>query len=196
LEYLRDTPFSQNVHFLENSHYDLEYENEKVRFVGATLWSNIPVHLHDTVKNKMNDYRQIRVFDPSLNASHSYKAFRPLTPADTTQFHLDSVNYFDTVLKGGTLPPVDKVVMLTHHLPLHALINAKYERCSDVNCCYATDLQEKIKDWKQHRLVAWMHGHTHCTTDMTFEGIRFASNPHGYPMETGTGFEYDRYIDV
>lgn len=191
----------QNVHFLENCHYDLECDNEKVRFVGATLWSNIPTVIHDTIRNKMNDYRQIRVFDPSLNAQHSYKAFRPLTPADTTRFHVETVDYFDTVFRDNTnntntIPPIDKVVVLTHHLPLQSLIHAKYERYSDVNCCYATDLQEKIKYWKQHQLVAWLHGHTHCATDMTFEGVRFASNPHGYPMEQDTGFEYDRYIDV
>jgi hypothetical protein len=46
------------------------------------------------------------------------------------------------------------------------------------NCAFATDLMELMDGEK---IQLWGYGHTHWFHDMTFNGTRVVSNPHGYP---------------
>ncbi len=164
--------------FLEDS--AVEYEG--VRFIGATLWTDMKLYGDDPlvpwqVSSALNDYYSI------------YSDLEtPLTTDQSIYRHGVSREFITNALR----QPFDgPTVVLTHHAPSWLSVPEEF-RGDKVSAGYASRLEELILDTKP---VLWVHGHTHTPFDYMIGETRIVCNPKGYPGEN-TGFNPNLIIEV
>lgn len=155
-----------NIHFLHNSSVILE----GIRFIGSTLWSNIPLQYEYEVSRTMNDFKQS--FEGSMEDR------KPLTVPTYNRMYNEAHDYIELQLKEST----EQTVVITHHLPSCKMIDKKYAG-SSVNCAFASNSLEELIDSGIPLPAAWICGHSHTPVDLTIEGVRCVMNPIGYPCE-------------
>jgi len=135
-----------------------------VLFVGATLWTDFDKQDPMTMNKarwSMNDYNIITLKN------------RTLIPNDTLTRHLIDRSYIEDRLHDWS----GEVVVVTHHLPSFQAITPGY-RSSDVNGCYASDLDRLIE---RYAPSLWVFGHSHRSSNVTMPcGTVLRSNPYGY----------------
>lgn len=162
-----------NVCFLERQTTYID----GVRILGATLWTNIPHEQWVVMRKKINDYSMITLSRDEHE--HAPPLSVPLSPAYTTRWHEETVEWIKDELDApGTRDT--PTVILTHHAPsTHNTSDPRYHE-SPLQTAYSTDLECLFRA----PVVAWAFGHTHYPCDRTTdEGIRIVSNPVGYPNE-------------
>jgi predicted phosphodiesterase len=153
-----------NVHFLDCASFWLE--EEKVRILGCTMWTNIHDSVLDLAAIQMNDTRQIVL-------THGRQAF----PEDLREIHLKEKAWLEAEI-AKCQAANEKCIVLTHHLPSFQLINEKYEG-HYLNSCFASNLHALI----QKPVCAWLCGHSHTGKDMYINQVYCSLNPFGYPGE-------------
>lgn len=167
-----------HVHFLERD--VLVYEG--VRFIGCTGWTDFRSFGHaqlntSNAQSSMNDYRQIRI-EPS---------FRRLRASDTQVIADESKQW---LLEQVRIPFAGKTVVVTHHAPLLQLLPS-WPDVSGLDAAYGNEWVEFLGE----KIDLWVFGHAHHAVDVEIEGVRFVSNPRGYPDEQ-TGFKVDLVIEL
>ena len=156
-----------------------------VRFVGATLWTDMRLgshssaHAYGTARRYMNDYRRIRRLPRGRH--------RHLRVADTVAMHATSRAYVDDVL---ATPHDGPSVVATHHAP-HA--RSLPDPAFDLRWAYASDLGDLIH---ARRPDLWVHGHLHHHVDYAVGGTRIVANPRGHVEERGSSFDPAFVIDL
>ena len=171
-----------NVYFLER---DLK-EIDGVVFVGGTLWTDCnkgdPLTMH-AIGDMMNDFKVIR------NDSLGYTKLRV---AHTIQRHIQTKQYFDTVLADRK---DKKCVVVGHHAPSSLSVHSMYKDEYLNNGAYYSDLSDFILDRPQ--IVLWTHGHMHNPSDYDIGTTRVVCNPRGYKdyESCALGFEL-KYVDI
>lgn len=165
-DYLRDecSKYS-NLFFLEDESVVLG----GVAFIGGALWTDMnkqdPITLA-TIKDAMNDFKLIR------NDKRSYSALRPI---ETVKRHKKTLAYFKTALDEYA----DRdCFVISHHGPSLLSIHEKYQKETDMNGGFVSDLSEFILDHPQ--IKVWAHGHTHNNFDYMIGDTRVICNPRGY----------------
>lgn len=138
-----------NFSLLDNSYED--YNNH--RFVGSTLWSHI-----QNREYLNNDFYHI----PNL------------TIEKYNQLHQQSL-----IFLRNSLETDKKIVMITHHLPSHALTHPYYQKFEKYQQCYSSSCEDLIRP----PIVCWFFGHTHKPILQTMNGIPMRCHPIGYPGE-------------
>jgi hypothetical protein len=75
-------------------------------------------------------------------------------------------------------------------------MNARLATFSKTDPSYASNLNYLFEGDDAPTL--WIHGHTHIATTYTTEGgkTRVVSNPKGYSMRYGTGWEMGRLVEI
>lgn len=144
-----------NVIFLDNS----TYEYNGYLFLGTTLWSRI-----DDYTNEIND--TLCINDITINRyNHLF--------TKSKEFIIRTLDSTDM-----------KVVVITHHLPSCDLIDAKYKTKEflPINQWFATNLNEYFTTY-QHKISAWIYGHTHTANVCEINGVKLYCNPAGYKGE-------------
>lgn len=169
-------PVGEHVHFLERQTRVMG----NVRFIGATCWTDFTstgnqVGAMLNAKSVMNDYRCIRV-EPS---------FRRLSPVDTRGYAERTREWLrEEIAK----PFKGRTVVITHHPPLQQFVpeiaGHPHLRAAGGN---------EWREFLEMPIDLWVFGHTHQFVDEVIGGIRFVSNPRGYPSEE-TGFDPDLRI--
>ncbi|WP_313326065.1 metallophosphoesterase family protein [Pseudomonas qingdaonensis] len=168
----------EHVHVLENQ----VWEHDGVQFLCATGWTSLGstgdvVAASWCARSTMTDYRAIRVGDQ----------YRRLRPGDVIEKNRQTEEWLGAQL---SQPFHGKRVVITHHAPLMQFVNdegdsphlrAAYGNSWERMLCFDIDL--------------WVFGHTHTAVDQRVNGIRFVSNPRGYPSEE-TGFRPELVINV
>ena len=104
--------------------------------------------------------------------------YRELNVQDTNNAHAITVRKLRDWLQ---VPWDGRTVVITHHLP-HELCIPKRYKGSNLNCFFATNLDDLIAD---HKIDVWCHGHTHDNVDIEVHGTKILCNPmgyHGYEM--------------
>ena len=151
-----------NITFLNNSYED----HNGYRFVGTTLWSNItdPNYL-------VNDFKRIN--DMSIN---SYN-----------QMHRESRHYIESTLESSPHP----IVMLTHHLPSHNIVDQEYKQHAAYQQCFSSELDHLIR----FPIKCWIYGHTHRPCVTSINGVSMYCNPIGYPGEN-IACSFNKVIDM
>lgn len=179
-----------NVTFLNNESTVVKYNNGKVRIFGSTLWSDVTMNSH-LVGYYMNDYSRIRKKVYPLGGTDYIRT--KVKPADTTGLFHAAVFALKKSIQESTSDETPLVV-LTHHLPSYSLIHEDFTRgeLSDLNCAYASDLDNLIRD----PVVLWAHGHSHRCNDTRINGVRVVSNPMGYPGEDTKKYKPAACVDV
>lgn len=167
-----------HVHVLENQAY--VYQN--VRFLGCTGWTDFKAtgsqrRAMDRAASEMNDYRMIRM-EPG---------YRKLRPADT-QAIADASKAW--LLEQVSTSFHGKTVVVTHTCPLVQLLPEDRDR-DHLDAAYTNDWLEFLN----YKIDLWIFGHTHTAVDRSINGVRFISNPKGYPNEE-TGFQPDLTVTI
>lgn len=153
-----------NVKFLHN---EVDYYQD-VKFVGTTLWSNIPKELQYHAKQSLNDFTKIDWNVEKYNEEHK-KCVKFLEK--------ELLSDFDTIV-------------ISHHLPSYKLIHPCYEN-STINYCFASHLDYLFKD----SIKAWFFGHSHKPVEKKIDDVLFFSNPIGYVGENIT-FTLNKVAEV
>lgn len=96
-----------------------------------------------------------------------------LTPEKTVEYHKESVQFLENVLKQF---PDKNVIFVTHHAPSIKSIQEQYVK-DILSAAYASDL-EYLCEYPNLKL--WCHGHVHSDFDYYINGTRIVCNPFGY----------------
>lgn len=169
-----------NVHFLNNSHYEL---NNEYVILGTTLWSHIPESSYRNAKNTMNDFRQIYYFDDKTKFVENIK------PQHVSSLYEKNKEWLENKLKEYENK---KIIVVTHHLPSFKMINKQYIN-DPVTCCFASHLDHLINSNKN--IKYWLCGHTHDNIDINLNLCRCVVNPFGYKGENNK-FIYDLVLNL
>lgn len=158
------------IYILNNDEIVIE---KKVRFLGATLWTDFNINgdqeqAMEIAKRKVWDYEAIRYNDfPGI--------YRKLKPEDILAAHKESLQWLTEKLN----TPFDgKTVVITHHPPHKKSLNKERYKGTAHDPYYASDLEYLLDGDK---VQYWFHGHTHLAVDYVVNGTRIISNPRGYP---------------
>jgi DNA repair exonuclease SbcCD nuclease subunit len=174
LKQIFDVTFSlDNVHVLHNDSLSLDIGEDKLAFIGTTLWSYIPDDKIKLVEFVINDFYRI----------HEFTAER------YNQLHSESVKYLREELQKYR---GRKCIVITHHLPSYQCIHEKYGSC-DYNCAFASSLEELMK---HENLKLWAFGHSHASMSLTINGTHCISNPLGYSAFENPSYRRDKVIEV
>lgn len=145
--------------------------------LGCTLWSDIPPAMYKQVVYGLNDFRMI----PGA------------TVASYGMWHARDLAWLEAELRQLQLSGAsERAIVVTHHLPTPKLISEQYQD-HPLNCCFATDLEELIKETKP---AAWICGHTHQGNTATIGPTQLAINPWGYPGERVPTRNREAVLDV
>jgi len=187
-----------NVHYLNNSSTSL---NEDIDVYGSTFWTKPPFRSIDEAKYYINDYNNIRYFDPEKRY-----------PKDITIHYMD---YLSSESYKGIQEFLNertkKCIIMTHFPPLsYQTSNPKYNISTISRSNMTNDLISSYFRWPDDTIqkllcsenksvcpLAWISGHTHWSYDLHRSGVRFISNQLGYRDEIGlTGLNEDGVYNI
>jgi predicted phosphodiesterase len=176
----------ENVYLLHMNYFDFN----GVRFLGTTLWSQVPEIARSDVQYSLNDYNSIYKAkkDISLSPWSKLNWVKP-TVDDTNKWHKQQLNWLQTQLKKSTIP----TVVITHHAPSPYHINEEYRPEDPINRAYYTDLEYMM----ERPMVVWISGHTHSYRSFYLgKDVLCAVNCKGYPHQNIKGYNPNRVIQV
>ncbi len=182
LDRAREEAVRLQIHLLEKDQVVID----GVRFLGTTLWTDfeveepqLPRHLAYRYANgSMTDFSVIRFKDHMLSAQ------------DSRELHIEARAWLTNRL-GERFE--GKTVVVTHHLPHRASIDAQFHR-HPLNPAFASDMPDLVRP----PVDLWIHGHTHCSCDYEpVEGTRVVCNPRGYgPSDLNEEFNEYLVVDI
>ena len=136
-----------------------------VKFIVSVLWSKVSDDNKTLIKNKLNDYHQIKSLSPEkINISVD----------DTNRLHSLSLDF---ILQELSKPFTGKIVIMTHHIPSFETIGID-RRFSNLREAFSTNLDDIIKEHPQINL--WVHGHAHDFSQIKVHNTIVTRNPLGY----------------
>jgi hypothetical protein len=154
----------KNVYFLDCK--SIWLEEEQIRIIGCTLWSEIDQKIIDDPLKATNDYRQIL-----LEGTKSALAFQ------LREIYYRERSWLQQEIHKADMTG-ESCLILTHYLPSYELIAPKYRYVTD-NSFFASHCDNLIRP----PVKAWIFGHSHTGMTTKLHGIPCVSNPHGYPTE-------------
>lgn len=153
-------------------------EGSPVRFVLATLWSDLSNPMDALAAGCLNDFRVPGLTIDWYNEQHQlHKAFIKAQ--------------LEAAAKAG-----GKTVVVTHHCPSHLSTPERFKGDS-LGPCFVSDLTGLMHGAEAP--VLWMHGHTHHAFDYAVGGTRIVCNPLGYPGEhryTTDGYKENLLLEI
>lgn len=163
-----------NLYVLANTHVTIP-GFEQFRFVGTTLWTDIPDDKRASLSYYMGDfvYIQSAVHPPN-----------PFTADEWIDLHYDSCEFLREQFHEAETH-TQKTIVITHHLPTYTLILPKYKDSSH-NCGFAANCDELLQD---PSVALWVCGHSHGQQDLQVQKkdgttTRVVLNARGYKGET------------
>ena len=166
-----------NVQVLEQETHEID----GVLFIGATLWTDCnrgnPMTVQ-VLKHGMNDYQAI--------THHVAGTWRKLDPRDTAEVHQRTKDYIRLIASENRSK---KIVVATHHAPSFQSVHPQYQRDTDMNGGYASDLSQLILD--NENILFWTHGHMHDPSDYMIGQCRVIANPRGYKGYESSADRFD-----
>lgn len=190
-----------NVHFLNAD----EVIIGGVRFLGATLWTDFRaplVHEGVTVTDvgqalqvatrRLADFKLIevpfqdfgrqRVMDGQRMGAMPTRRLRPFTAVDSMGLHWVERSWLKRKLSEKFDGPT---VVVTHHSPLLEGANPNFPN-DPLTPVFISDCSELFDDNPPDLFI---YGHTHSSLDIKKNGCRVITNPRGYPLRSGKGYE-------
>lgn len=198
-----------HVSLLENDGVTMEAHGERVRFLGATLWTDYALFGADRREEMMaeagrtmTDFSSIFLSrrgslcgpDAPYESGSRHRAGDRLTPANALAMHQASKDYLERELLAAAGSTCERTVVVTHHAP-SALCLIDGEANEKTDAAYASQLDHLVG-----QADLWIHGHIHDALDFTLPtGGRIAMNCRGYAdsgKDAVTGFDPRRVIEV
>jgi hypothetical protein len=174
------------VHALQNSEWFYRVEGlPRVRFLGATLWSDFALFGEENADEAAWNARQyLRDFQKIFYNDCVF------LPRDARALFLESVAWLSAKLD----EPFDgPTVVVTHHAPSILSVD-KYRLRSPtmLSAAFASHLDHLVP-----KADLWIHGHTHGSSDYCLlNGGRVISNPRGYRDENERGFNPKLIVEI
>lgn len=180
-----------NVFLLENNSYI--DEDEKVIFIGATLWSDFKLANHQEkslyIASSIIDYSKIAIKDGNK--------VRNLTPNDTLNLFNKSYDYIEKQLDNEEFNDYKKVV-ITHFLPIKEVIDPKHTTAIKdliLGAFWASDIPELVS-----KSDVWIYGHSHSNINLNIEfengkKVKMLSNQQGYQRFESGDKEINNFIN-
>jgi len=164
------------LHVLINESVEIQGQ----RFVGTTLWVDIPPQMEVAIKQEMNDFNWIKYQDDKGMA-------RKLDVPTVNQWHREAKQFLDRELR-------EEDYLITHHA-VCSLSCADHFRGDPASCGWIADISEVILDRKP-KIV--QHGHVHDSFDyMLGDDSRVICNPKGYSgMDVNKKFDPSLIINT
>ncbi|KAI0653964.1 Ser/Thr protein phosphatase superfamily protein [Cubamyces menziesii] len=161
---------------LNRARYDL---SPTLTVLGCTLWARLNQDDIDVLSWGLNDFRQIKGFDPSaFQAAHAR----------------DAAWLAQAVADIARDEPERRVLVMTHHAPtVEGTSDPKYAQGGPMGSAFATELVGS-EVWRAGVVRVWMFGHTHWCCDFEREGVRVVSNQRGY-RDGAPGFVLDKVVE-
>ena len=166
------------IHFLHKNTYLLP---NKVRILGATLWTHIPLKTALKIGGEHYDYRAISVTDKSKMSDQTVKITRPLTVNDTNKWHAEEHAWLLQEIEKARIND-EHVVIITHHAPSRRDTCSEDDKMLGHEDAYVNDHEADCVD----PVRLWMYGHTHLSLEMTVNSTKIISNQYGYEGDVST----------
>lgn len=170
------------IHLLENNEVIITANGEKIRVLGATLWTDFQLFPGKSrecmidAQQYLNDFRLIR------NGEWNF------SPADSVSMHKRTVAWLENKLN----EPFDgPTVVVTHHAPSWQSVATRYQN-DLLSACFASRLEHLMDG---NKVDAWFHGHVHDSMDYSINGTRVMANPRGYNRTGVDGAEENDHFD-
>lgn len=182
LRLLRIAGRQTGVQILDND--ELVFEQDGVRFLGCTLWTDFLLFEEANKSTAMSDGQLF------LNDFHVIQEEdkKPFTPAHSIELHEHSLTWLKVKLDK---PFNGKTVVVTHHLPSARSVVERFKR-SLLSACFASELDHLFG-----KMDMWIHGHTHDNLDYVANGTRVICNPRGYVTDRGAeNFQFNPKLVV
>jgi predicted phosphodiesterase len=165
------------THVLENESIEFNLKGERVRVIGATLWTDFKLfgnfQKHSGVaESRMNDFVVIRGRDGGI-----------LTPHETVLRHAESREYIEAELQKQF---EGKTIVVTHHLPSMMSVAERY-KMDPLTPAFASDCSDLLELGAD----LWIHGHTHDSFDYVYGHTRVVCNPRGYPYRNRSTLSFE-----
>ncbi len=169
----------RNVQILENETVDVVEGDERVRFIGTTLWTDCNKNdwfFYQTIRDRMNDFFLISNEKYTFTPQASYDKF------------VKAKGYIEAVL--ANTGPEWKKVLLCHH-GVTSMSSPPRFKGDALSPAFVSDLSEELMKWEFDLCV---HGHTHYSVEYMVGKTRVVSSQVGYRKE-GLKFE-DKVAEV
>jgi hypothetical protein len=164
----------RNVVFLQDG-ASYVIPGTRVRFVGATLWSNIDRAIWDEGYEKKHD------------CSHIFTAKGRLHPSNIVNYHNKHVAALRYACRPTFLP--ETLIVVTHHIPTKQLLEAEYKG-EKWSSWYASDCDDMLTS----NIALWICGHGHRAAKYKpVIGPHVVMNARGYNKEKEMGRTVDVY---
>jgi len=164
-ERLKEICHDVGVLFMDKTKFK-DTEN-KIVFLGTTLWSFVPEENARQVQICLNDYHMIKIENSGIR--------RLLSVQDTNAWHADELAWLKENIQQESATG-NRVVVLTHHAPTFQNTSDPKYRGDPISCAFATDLEYLMGA----PITLWSFGHTHFSSSQTIKGTRLVSNQLGY----------------
>ncbi len=172
------------VHYLDCN----VYIQKKVRFIGATLWTDYKTNNRTPqelamffVTKRVADHKVIK-----YKVGDTYRNFQPL---DALAIHKKELHWLK---KQINTPYKGKTIVISHHGP-HPICQHPAYPVSEISSAFHSDLSELIK---HSNIDVWAFGHTHANVDKVIDNTRIISNQAGYPGENVSDFNASTIIEI
>jgi Icc-related predicted phosphoesterase len=171
-----------NIIYLDEG---LDYSIDDTLFVGGILWTdfnNSEEKIKVLAGQKMNDFYQTLMnkgepFTPTRSIEEHYKIKQSIK--ESIQTKEDNIN---------------KVVVISHHLPSLRSVDMRRYGDSDINYAYYSNLEKYMEELP---INVWVHGHTHGSKNYMLGDTRVVCNPRGYyNYEENIDFNQELLIEV
>ena len=194
LELMRERAQGSNVHLLDRDELVLTGSaGERVRFLGATLWTDFAVYGPDIAAAMAAARVGLNDFAGSIRQRHELGQ-RRFTPEDSAREQELSRIWLAQCL-AQPCPEAGTTVVVTHHGPSMRSIVSKYAG-HELNPCFVSELPASFFAHP----VLWVHGHIHSSVDYCVDRTRVVTNPRGYRFRDGSfenaDFRSDLVIEV
>lgn len=157
---------------LERDTFTFEHHEQRVTFLGCTLWSDIENFYYEA-KQGLNDFRNIYIGETAPHGRENTSDF--LTPAMYHDWHKRDVAWLQQEIETRKEP----LIILTHHCPSKEIISPAY-RNHPLNPCFSSNLDHLFTN----NIKLWVCGHSHRPMQTYINNIPCGLNPRGYPGET------------
>ncbi|MDY0885401.1 metallophosphoesterase [Dongia soli] len=164
----------QNVAVLDRSEAFYRIGKDKVRILGATLWTDYALFGNPPIamaiaSDRINDHRRIAMSNGNL-----------FSPWDAAKEHHISRLWLDAKLRE---PHNGHTVIVTHHVPHPLLRNPNIPAYDPLAPAFQSDCSDLLSIATTAGVKAWIFGHNHFSIDRELQGVRMLSAQTGYPRE-------------
>lgn len=173
---LRDACAATGIHFLDNGVVVID----RTRFIGATLWTDYSLGAGSPQRSVMREAQRCMSDHSVIRVSRG--AF---TPNRALAEHRRSRAWIENALEASH---DGSTVVVTHHAPHPRSIAPRFVG-DPLNAAFASDLTGTIE-----KADAWIHGHTHNSSDYEVGLCRVVANPRGYPVAVASAKSLEEVI--